>query len=196
MSEKTEQKRQFIIEKAKEVFTTRGFRNVTMKDIVDACEISRGGLYLYFSSTEEILQSVLKEEEEQEKKNEEYSGERLKTASYAELVLLFFKEQKKEILKKKNNLTTAKYEYAFVCREEGKTNTIKKDFETAALVLEKLLECGNESGEFSCDDPRGEASSIMFAIEGMKICARTMGISEKRVDRELLFLCKKFMVVE
>ena len=196
MSEKTAQKKQFIIEKAREVFTARGFRNVTMKDIVEACEISRGGLYLYFSSTEELLLAVLNEEDERNKKDEEYTGEQLKTASAAELLLLFFKEQKKEILRKKNNLTVAKYEYAFECREEGKTNSIKKDFETAALVLEKLLERGNESGEFSCVDPRGEASSIMFSIEGMKICARTMGISEKRVDRELLFLLKKFMVVE
>ena len=124
------------------------------------------------------------------------TGERLKTASAAELLLLFFKEQKKEILKKKNNLTVAKYEYAFSCREERRTNNLKKDFETAALVLEKLLERGNESGEFTCMDPREEAGSIMFSIEGMKICARTMGISEKRVDRELLFLLKRFMVVE
>ncbi len=196
MSEKTEQKRQLIIDKAREVFSTCGFRNVTMKDIVEACEISRGGLYLYFSSTEELLQAVLLADEEKEKKNDEYSGERIKGASSAELLLLFFKEQKKEILKKKNSMTVAKYEYAFLCREAGKTNSLKKEFETAALVLEKLLERGNASGEFLCEDPREEAGSIMLTIEGMKVCARTMGISEKRVDRELLFLLKKFMIVE
>ena len=48
MGERSVQKKQLILEKAKEVFVEKGFRNVTMKDIVDACEISRGGLYLYF----------------------------------------------------------------------------------------------------------------------------------------------------
>ena len=59
MGERSVQKKQLILEKAKEVFVEKGFRNVTMKDIVDACEISRGGLYLYFSSTEEIFREVL-----------------------------------------------------------------------------------------------------------------------------------------
>ena len=49
MGERSLQKKQFILEKAREVFVEKGFRSVTMKDIVDACEISRGGLYLYFS---------------------------------------------------------------------------------------------------------------------------------------------------
>lgn len=196
MSDKTEQKKQMIIDKARDVFATRGFKNVTMKDIVEACEISRGGLYLYFNSTEELLLAVLESLENEEKHSDEYLGEKLKEASSAELLLLFFKEQKRDILRKKNNLTIAKYEYAFLCRENGKTNTFKQKFDTAALVLEKLLERGNTSGEFFCENPREEAGSIMFTIEGMKICARTMGISENRVDRELLFLMKKFMSIE
>ena len=50
MSEKSVQKRNYIIEKAREVFSQKGYLTVTMKDIVEACEISRGGLYLYFDS--------------------------------------------------------------------------------------------------------------------------------------------------
>lgn len=52
MGEKSVQKRKYILEKAREVFVEKGFKSVTMKDIVEACEISRGGLYLYFESTE------------------------------------------------------------------------------------------------------------------------------------------------
>ena len=59
MGEKSVQKKKYILEKARAVFSEKGFKNVTMKDIVDACEISRGGLYLYFSSTEEIFLAVL-----------------------------------------------------------------------------------------------------------------------------------------
>ena len=196
MSEITELKKQMIVNKAKYVFSEKGFKNVTMKDIVDACEISRGGLYLYFSSTEEIFQAVLDMVEDDENKNDEYSKDTLEESSSYELLLLFFKEQKRDILKKKNNLTVAKYEYAFFNRENGVTIRARKKFETAALILEKLLERGNMSGEFLCENPREEASSIMFCLEGMKICGRTMGISEKRVDRELLFLLKKIIVVE
>jgi AcrR family transcriptional regulator len=46
MGEKSVQKRNYILETARKVFVEKGYKNVTMKDIVDACEISRGGLYL------------------------------------------------------------------------------------------------------------------------------------------------------
>lgn len=55
MSEKSVQKRNYIIEKAREVFSQKGYLTVTMKDIVEACEISRGGLYLYFDSIKALF---------------------------------------------------------------------------------------------------------------------------------------------
>ena len=55
MSDKSAQKKKLILETARTVFSLKGYRGVTMKDIVEACGISRGGLYLYFSSTEEIF---------------------------------------------------------------------------------------------------------------------------------------------
>ena len=60
MGEKSAQKRKYIVETARGVFVEKGYKDVTMKDIVDACKISRGGLYLYFASTEEIFMDVLK----------------------------------------------------------------------------------------------------------------------------------------
>ena len=62
MGEKSIQKKQYILKKAREVFVKRGYKDVTMKDIVEACEISRGGLYLYFESTRDIFLAVLKKD--------------------------------------------------------------------------------------------------------------------------------------
>ena len=44
MGEKSTQKRQFILETAKKIFMEKGYKSVTMKDVVEACGISRGGL--------------------------------------------------------------------------------------------------------------------------------------------------------
>ena len=100
MGEKSVQKKKYILEKARAVFSEKGFKNVTMKDIVDACEISRGGLYLYFSSTEEIFLAVLADdssEDDEEAVVAALSGD----ASAGDMLALFLKEQKKEILRKK-----------------------------------------------------------------------------------------------
>ena len=65
MGEKSVQKKRYIVEKAREVFVEKGFKKVTMKDIVEACDISRGGLYLYFENTSQIFMEVLRMESEE-----------------------------------------------------------------------------------------------------------------------------------
>ena len=37
---------------------------------------------------------------------------------------------------------------------------------------------------------------MMYAIEGMKVCARTMGLSENRVDQELLYMVEGLVLEE
>ena len=108
MGDKSLQKRQYILETAREVFMEKGYKDVTMKDIVDACEISRGGLYLYFNSTKEIFQDVLKME--QQETDDVFASTIPKNATAADILALFLKEQKKELLKSKKTLTIAIYE--------------------------------------------------------------------------------------
>ena len=65
MGDKSVQKKKYILETARKVFVEKGFKKVTMKDIVEACEISRGGLYLYFDNTSQIFLEVLKMESQE-----------------------------------------------------------------------------------------------------------------------------------
>ena len=65
MGEKSTQKRQFILETAKKIFMEKGYKSVTMKDVVEACGISRGGLYLYFGSTKDIFMEILRLESQE-----------------------------------------------------------------------------------------------------------------------------------
>ena len=142
MGEKSVQKRQFILETARKVFMEKGFKQVTMKDIVDACEISRGGLYLYFESTKEIFLEVLRMESQETDDTFAIS----ENASSADILALFLKEQKKELLRKKNNLSIAVYEFFFDNKVAKKDNIIRNQFEEAVGVIEKLIAAGVESG--------------------------------------------------
>lgn len=191
MGERSLQKKQFILEKAKEVFMEKGFRNVTMKDIVEACAISRGGLYLYFSSTEEVFLEVLAaESEEADDVFTESVGE---DATAAEILALFLKEQKKEILRSKKTLTVATYEYAFA----NPQNTIlKKRFTAGATMLEKLIEMGIANEEFYDIDARIAAKNIMYVLEGLKIASVTMGVSGETIDNELYMIMQGLVIEE
>ena len=89
MGEKSVQKKKYILETAHKVFVEKGFRNVTMKDVVDACEISRGGLYLYFSSTEEIFLELIRMESQET--DDVFAGSISAVASAAEILAVFLK---------------------------------------------------------------------------------------------------------
>ncbi len=187
MGEKSVQKRKYILDKAREVFAQKGFKNVTMKDIVDACDISRGGLYLYFSSTDELFLAILSDdvsEDDDEAVGAALSGD----ASAGDMLALFLKEQKKAILRKKNNLTVATYEYFSVHKMSGNENPLKNQFDTSVRIVEKLIENGMESGEFYCEDPLGCARNLMYVVEGLKVTSKTIGINEEVIDRELMYV--------
>lgn len=191
MGDKSEQKREYILEKATQVFTEKGFRSVTMKDIVEACQISRGGLYLYYASTEELFKAVL---ERRDKKEENEVLNVDENAGAAVLLGLFLKEQKKEIMHAKKSLLGAAYEYNFAHPAQGRNNALKKEFREAALVLERLIAFGIENGEFREMDARIAANHIMYTVEGLKISALTMGVSAETVDKELLHIAQSLVI--
>lgn len=194
MGEKSLQKKKYILETARRVFMEKGYKNVTMKDIVEACDISRGGLYLYFNSTAEIFREVLHMESEEA--DDVFSDSIREDATATEILALFLKEQKKELLSKKDNLAIATYEYYFGEDVPKKDNILKRQFDSAVKIIEKLIETGVENGEFYCEDCRSAARNIMFLLEGLKISAHTIGVTPEMVDRELLFILNGLGVEE
>ena len=165
-----------------------------MKDIVEACEISRGGLYLYFDNTADIFKAVLQQEAEES--DDLFSKNVSKDATPADIFVFFLKEQKKELLRKKDSLTVALYEFYFATKVPKKENNLSRQFNVAVKMMEKLITACVQSGEFICEDPLGTARNIMFVVEGLKISAHTMGITEKTIDQEFVYILRGLGVEE
>lgn len=194
MSDKSIQKKKYILETARKVFMEKGYKKVTMKDIVEACDISRGGLYLYFNSTREIFLEVLKLETEET--DDVFSDSISEDATAVDILSLFLVEQKKELMRKNDTLIQATYEFYFENNLSKKDNVLRKQFDTAVKIIEKLIEAGVENGEFICDDCESTARNIMFVLEGLKISAQTLGVTEEIVDRELSYILYELGVEE
>ena len=186
MGDRTVQKRKYIVEKARSVFGKNGYRAVTMKDIVDVCEISRGGLYLYFASTRALFEAVL--EEEHARRAAVLEAVMAKGTTPGEQLLLYLDEQKKTILKKKDNLTAATYEYLFENNFTGKNNPVKKQFDEEAAVLAHLIAEGVAQEWMDCEDAAEAARNILYTLEGLKVSARAVGMTAERVDREIAYI--------
>ncbi len=54
-----QQRRTVILDTARQLFFTQGFRDTTIDDIAHAAELARGTIYLYFEGKEEIYATVL-----------------------------------------------------------------------------------------------------------------------------------------
>lgn len=193
MGEKSVQKKKYIVETARRVFAKKGFKQVTMKDIVEACGISRGGLYLYFNDTNEIFLEVLRLEAGESRV---FAADDItEDATAADILVLFLNEQKKEILRRENTLTQAIYEFYFANSElPRRDNVLRRQFDYAVRILQKLIEAGVENGEFICQDPAGAARNIMYMLEGLKISAQTVGVTAQMADRELQYILRSFGV--
>lgn len=53
-----QQRRNDIVEAAEKVFFSKGFENSTMDDVAEMAELSKGTLYLYFKSKEELFHEI------------------------------------------------------------------------------------------------------------------------------------------
>ncbi len=194
MGEKSMQKREHILAVAREVFAKKGYKGVTMKDIVEACNISRGGLYLYFESTKELFLEVLQKEAQET--DDVFAREITKEAGAGDILALFLKEQKRELLRRKHHMTAAVYEYFFENRASEEENLIRTRFEEAVSVIEQLIQMGVENGEFYPVDPTVVARNIMYVIEGMKVAAETMGLTGEAVDQQFLHIMQGLVIEE
>lgn len=180
MGDKSIQKRKYIVEKAALVFAKKGYRSVTMKDIVEACEISRGGLYLYFGSTKEIFEAVLESARlfpDAKEQVDDLPGERL---------LAFLEEKKYEILDKEDSLKVALYEYMFA--HAGEETVVACDFDRDLQRLQTIIEDGVSTEWMVCEDPEAAARNILYSLEGVKVSARMRKITSKMVDDEIEYI--------
>lgn len=183
MGDKSIQKKKLIMERAREVFCKKGYKNVTMKDIVEACEISRGGLYLYFSNTKEIFDALL--EADAENKKDLMKSEAAEDSTPGDLLLMYLSNKKKEILDD-NELSKAMYEYSF---EMGKNDVaVRKYFDDEIETIKSLITDGVEQEWMVCEDISQAARDIAYSMEGLKISAQTFGISEAEIDKEITYL--------
>lgn len=180
MSTRSDQKKAHIVKAAGALFADQGYKDVTMKDVAAACQISRGGLYLYYPDTDALFQDVLAAESH---RAETSLAEAMKDSSSAsERLSLFLKLQKKEIFASRDNLTVASYEYAFA--HENST-AVRAWVDARIDMLQHLIEEGVAEGSLQCEDPHKAAASIIYHLEGLRALARTALLTTAEADEEM-----------
>lgn len=173
-----ERRKKEIILHAKSVFQRKGFEPTTMTDIKEEAGISFGGLYMYFSNTEEIFTQLLqleKEEEQLQAAPADRAWNQVKS---------FIEHQKEELRTNRDSLIPATYEYIVTSwREEHRLPFLEARFKKAAEDFRTILQAGIRNGEFKPTVPEGDLSKLVITtIEGLHI--NSLFLEEQTADFE------------
>lgn len=183
-------KKELILDKAKQVFIRKGFNRVTMKDIIEECDISRGGVYLYFSTVDEIFMEVVKKHNRAKIDGIKSSIEN--STDFNQLINDFFSEQKENLLNMDKSLFAAMIEFCFSHKNSSDRDFYTEQFFNTKNIILELLKFGQTSNAIAVRDIADLADSIMFLIEGLRSLAVSSGVSPALADQQL-GVCKRLV---
>lgn len=185
MGKKSDLKQEYILEQAQRVFAQKGFKDVTMKDIVTACNISRGGIYLYFNNTSEIFEAVLKLRAKTEQNL--CTGQAEGTLCAEEQMRQLLNAQKRELLNPADSLIIATYEYLFAHSKVLDKAEMQNNFNHAGSQLRRIIQSGVDNGEFSTD-PDAAAQNIVLLLEGLRISSTVLTLDEEFLEQQMEYI--------
>ena len=184
MGKKGAKTKEAIRRQAYRLFAEKGFKAVTMTDICEKTGLSRGGLYRYYSGTEEIFSEIL---------SEEYViADRIEKKEKASAILEDMLEAiKAEIMDKELSLSLAIYEYANLGNEDFFANINDR----AKKRWMSLLEYGMETKEFKAVDTEQISDLILYYYQGLRMWSRVI-VFDEQVAEQYVRTVKQLLLKE
>lgn len=176
MGSKKDKTREFIIETSYAIFAHNGFNAITMKDICEATQLSRGGLYSHFASTQEIFEAILvkmKQKKEMNFAEEMQKGECAVTILENALLLM-----EDEMNHPEDSLSLAMYEYTgnVATGRMEEFNKLGEDKWTS------LIEYGIARGEFRPVVVEEIVNVILYVYQGVRMWSRIVKMSPETMQ--------------
>ncbi|MGO5051028.1 TetR/AcrR family transcriptional regulator [Lachnospiraceae bacterium LCP25S3_G4] len=166
MTGKKEKTRELIIDMSYTLFAKNGFNKITMKDICDATNMSRGGLYSHFSGTREIFEAILEKLNQKDEMN--FYEEMEKRISAIEIMNHALALMEKEMNHPEDSLSLAMYEYSG-CVD---SNLMEHFNNIGEKKWTALIKYGMERGEFYNVNVAELVNVIMYAYQGVRMWSR------------------------
>lgn len=180
-----ENRKNAILKAARKLFFERGFKSVTVDLIAAKAEVSKGSIYLYFDSKEEIYTQILISANiERHKEIENFAKQEGAASdlllSFARDYIEFFFENKElfRIL-----MTFMLHADNMNLTEDQNTQLIHTTNENIRVISE-ILQKGIDTGEFAPDlDIRQAQNAIWGLLNGIVSLYIYTGAPDKRAER-------------
>lgn len=190
MSKKGDLTKQSIKAKAIRLFAQKGFKDVTMKDICEVTELSRGGLYLHYSSTKQIFSDII--DDLMNAQADEFSEKIEQGLSAKEILLQVLERYKNEMMDAGSSLSVAIYEF-FSSETSKQNNALFQQYQKSYFMWKRLLEYGISRREFNTVDIDAIFDLIVFSYQGVRMYSTLMAIDE-RTPNHIISLIKTILL--
>lgn len=193
INKRGEETRKLIKKCACGLFASKGFKQVTMKDICEAASLSRGGLYCHYESTQEIFKEIINDfMSRQEDTFSEKIGQNIPAKEILNEVL---EKYKAEMLDGQASLSLAIYEYFSIADVSETENELNTQYLASFKAWKNLLDYGIQTGEFNLVDIRPVFDLIIFSYQGVRMYSKLMPINEK-IPQGIIEQIRKIIVKE
>ena len=181
MSQKGLETRNVILNEAKELFIRKGFSAVTMSDVCEHTGLSRGGLYRHFASVNDIFTALLTED----KDNWEIDLEKAINAGFPAKKMLsyYFQQVCEDVAREGGRLSLAVYEYER--SGQDRDGYLRKRYGQAVDMMVRLLQYGQERGEFQTFDAHTQAEHLVIFTDGLKMAGAGVPLAPETIKRQL-----------
>ena len=193
INKRGEETRKLIKKCACGLFASKGFKQVTMKDICEAASLRRGGLYFHYESTQEIFKEIINDfMRRQEDTFSEKIGQNIPAKEILNEVL---EKYKAEMLDGQASLSLAIYEYFSIADVSETENELNTQYLASFKAWKNLLDYGIQTGEFNPVDIRPVFDLIIFSYQGVRMYSKLMPINEE-IPQGIIEQIRKIIVKE
>ena len=153
-----------ILDAASEVFAEKGVHETRMDDIVEKSGLSKGTLYWYFKSKDEIVLNIFERIFSREFANLENMVDANESATAC---IMQFTDQTSEDIKKMLRLMPLAYEFmGWAFRKKFVQDAFKLYIHKFMDILVPIIQQGIDNGEFREVDPKTAAITLGAIFEG------------------------------
>lgn len=179
MATKGERTRESIIDISYALFAKKGFKQVTMKDVCEATNMSRGGLYSHFSGTDQLFEALLKKISENDALD--FQSEITKGTSATSILEKAFKIMEEEAKHPEGSLSIAMYEYA----QMVDSDVMERLNKSSEKRWKQLIQYGIKTGEFMEVDVSEIVNMILYSYQGIRMWSRIIPGKTKTIHSVL-----------
>ena len=179
MATKGEKTREFILNKSYALFAKKGFKSVfksvTMKDICEATDMSRGGLYSHFPGTKEIFEAIILRMTGNAADN--MYSEMEKGVSAVTILKKTLRNMEDEMKHPEDSLSLAVYEYSEMVDSDSMIK-INRDGEKKWT---SFIRYGIERGEFNKVNVDEIVSILTYSYQGVRMWSRIIQLRSQTI---------------